>query len=846
MRSRLRPKIMQRKAHIKSTMLLLVMTALPLQVAAQSIVRGPYLQLATPTSIVVKWRTDQPTNSVVRYGAAADTLNQSVTSAAVTTEHAVEISALQPDTRYFYAVGTTTLNLAGGDDGHTFTSPPIAGTDKATRIWVNGDAGTANGDAAAVRDAYRTLTASRPTDLWLTLGDIAYTHGTDDEYQAALFEMYPEFLRQTPIWPTFGNHDGLSAFSDSQTGPYYDIFTLPKAAEAGGVPSATEAYYSFDYGNIHFISLDSFDSDRESGGAMIQWLTADLTANDKLWMIAFWHHPPYSRGSHSSDGEIELVEMRENAVATLESFGVDLVLAGHSHNYERSYLLDGHYDHSAFLDPDTMILDAGSGREDDTGVYHKPGGAGTPHEGAVYAVAGSSGKLGAATLDHPAMFVGMVELGSMLIDISGNRLDAKFVDDAGNIRDYFTMTKGSDTYAPTVVMAQSVSATEIDVAFSEVLDPVTAADPANYAADGLTILAASLQPDAQTVRLTSQLMIPDTDYTLTFVGIEDTAGNAIVSGTTESFTATPLIYTMTFQNGVLPTPAYDGAHDAYLDESKPDLNRGFTSNVWVEGDDPPGTGLDRSLLMRWDLSAMPAGAVVRQVYFDVNVTNSTRDMFPFYALNRDWSEGEATWNQAATGEPWAVAGAQGAADRGGEVLGRAVANATGLKRLMLDEAGVRLVQDWLDGTVPNHGLILADSLLQNSLIFSSSNNFTVPNRPQMTIEYTLPVDPTDTDADGVPDALDNCLLVANGPADTDAGGHSQLDTDGDGYGNSCDPDFNNDGVISPFDFSLLKSRFGQTGFPHQDLNGNGVVDPFDFSLLKSAFGGSPGPSGIAP
>jgi hypothetical protein len=104
----------------------------------------------------------------------------------------------------------------------------------------------------------------------------------------------------------------------------------------------------------------------------------------------------------------------------------------------------------------------------------------------------------------------------------------------------------------------------------------------------------------------------------------------------------------------------------------------------------------------------------------------------------------------------------------------------------------------------------------------------------------------DTDADGVTDALDNCTLVPNGLNDMATAGPFQNDTDIDGYGNICDPDFNGNGIVDPVDFSLLKQRFGQTGFPDQDLNGNGIVDPVDFSLLKTMFGQPPGPSGIAP
>lgn len=104
----------------------------------------------------------------------------------------------------------------------------------------------------------------------------------------------------------------------------------------------------------------------------------------------------------------------------------------------------------------------------------------------------------------------------------------------------------------------------------------------------------------------------------------------------------------------------------------------------------------------------------------------------------------------------------------------------------------------------------------------------------------------DLDSDGILDGADNCTDVPNGPDIPDAGENSQLDTDNDGYGNACDPDFNGNGIVDPFDFSLLKSRFGQTGFPDQDLNGNEIVDPADFSKLKSMFGQPPGPSGLAP
>ena len=179
------------------------------------------------------------------------------------------------------------------------------------------------------------------------LGDNAYERGMDDEYQYAVFDMYPELLRGTVLWPTIGNHDTAQATTVPATLPYLQIFSLPAAAEAGGVASGTEKYYSFDYGNIHFVCLDSMTSDRSPGGPMATWLQNDLAATQQQWVVAFWHHPPYSKGSHNSDTETQLVEMRQNFLPILEAGGVDLVLAGHSHSYERSYLIDGHYGTSA-------------------------------------------------------------------------------------------------------------------------------------------------------------------------------------------------------------------------------------------------------------------------------------------------------------------------------------------------------------------------------------------------------------------------------------------------------------------------------------------------------------------
>jgi hypothetical protein len=308
-----------------------------------------------------------------------------------------------------------------------------------------GDSGTANQNAAAVRDAYETFAGSRHTDLWMMLGDNAYDDGTDEEYTQAVFNMYPAMLRKSVLWSTIGNHE---TYNGEETLPYIAAFTLPTQGEAGGVPSGTEYYYSFNYGNIHFVCLDSMTQNRTPNGPMAVWLEQDLAANTNDWLIAFWHHPPYTKGSHNSDDpfgfDFELVEMRENILPILESYGVDLVLGGHSHSYERSFLLHGHYGYSSQLaaSPE-LIRDARSGRTDETGPYVKPPGA-TNNPGAVYVVAGSSGRISGGPLNHPAMFISLNRLGSLVLDIDNDRLDAQFLESTGEVSDHFTILKADE------------------------------------------------------------------------------------------------------------------------------------------------------------------------------------------------------------------------------------------------------------------------------------------------------------------------------------------------------------------------------------------------------------------
>lgn len=416
----------------------LLALAAPASVAsAQSLVRRPYLQTPTPSSITVVWTTDVPTNSRVQYGTSPQSLGQTAVLGAAVTQHEVTLTGLAADTVYYYNVGTTGAVLAG-DTTHHFRTAPVVGARKKFRAWIVGDTGYLASAPRDVRDAMLGFVGPYVPDLYLHVGDMAYNSGTTDEFTTKFFDNYASILRNTPVWPALGNHEGVSSDSATQIGPYYTAFVLPAGGQAGGLPSGTEAYYSFDYANVHFVVLDTYDSSRSPGGAMLTWLQQDLAATSQDWIVAYWHYPPYTRGSYNSDTEPTMIEVREGTVPILEAAGVDLVLAGHSHIYERSFLIDGAHD-----TPTTTqghILNGGDGKPLGNGPYKKLAGN-VAHDGTVYAVVGHGAYAG-GTGDHPLMYFSEMESGSCLIDVQDNRLSMLNVRRDGVVTDRFSILKG--------------------------------------------------------------------------------------------------------------------------------------------------------------------------------------------------------------------------------------------------------------------------------------------------------------------------------------------------------------------------------------------------------------------
>jgi hypothetical protein len=423
--------------------------------------RGPYLALGTPTSMRVVWRTHATGEPGVRYGRSPDSLDRVVPPGDIlvkTRDHPdaglalhsapegirqYEATArgLEPATTYYYAVYDGERLLAGGEETHHFTTPPAAGSPAPLRFWVVGDSGTGDAHQERVHHAMREIARRQrhPVDIYLHVGDMAYDNGTDEEFSQKFFNPYRRTLRNTVCWPAMGNHEGGTSNGNTGIGPYYDAYVLPAHGEAGGVASGSEAFYSFDYGNVHFIALNSFDLDRSPHAPMARWLTSDLEQTDADWIFAYWHHPPYTKGSHDSDLEPELIEMRENIMPILEAGGVDMVFCGHSHIYERSMLIDG-----AYATPTTaegVVLDDGDGDPDGDGSYRKSAGL-NPRDGIVAVVTGHGG-VGLGRIGTLPVMRRVIhpEHGSMIVDVDGDTATVIMLNDQGEQRDAFQIIK---------------------------------------------------------------------------------------------------------------------------------------------------------------------------------------------------------------------------------------------------------------------------------------------------------------------------------------------------------------------------------------------------------------------
>jgi hypothetical protein len=194
-----------------------------------SVVRGPYLQQATPSSIIVKWQTNIATNTTINYGTSLSGLNQSMTNTVSTTDHEIKITGLSPYTKYFYSISEASSTIIASAPDVFFRTMPNYGKKGDYRFWVIGDAGTGDNNQRNAKTAFITYNNNHNIDGWIWLGDNAYNSGYNSEYQSNVFSnnTYENVLKNTVVWPAPGNHDYNNHIPFSPSPAYYDIFTLP-------------------------------------------------------------------------------------------------------------------------------------------------------------------------------------------------------------------------------------------------------------------------------------------------------------------------------------------------------------------------------------------------------------------------------------------------------------------------------------------------------------------------------------------------------------------------------------------------------------------------------------------
>jgi len=418
--------------------------------AQVSLVKGPYLQIGTPTSMIIRWETNVPTDSKVEYDTVSTGMNYYAGNLSLDTIHEVQITGLLPYTKYYYTIGTKTMMLQG-DTNNYFVTSPLPGQEGKYRFWGTGDCGNMSTNQTNCKNQYNIYNKNGITNVWFSMGDHAYYNGTNYQFNTEFFGVYgPDIMKHAVFWPSPGNHDYDNGASTATTVPYYTVFSMPTMGEAGGVASGTEAYYSYDYGNVHFISMDSYGTNGnkrmyDTTSPQTVWLKQDLAANNSCWTVVYFHHPPYTMGSHNSDTEVALDSIRTYFIRIMERYGVDLVVCGHSHDYERSKLMRGHYGYEASfvssihnVDSSTALYDGSANSCPYTkDSINKP-------FGTVYVVSGSAGQLGGTqtSFPHDAMYYSnAADGGSFIIDVDGSRMDAKWLCADGVIRDHFTLFK---------------------------------------------------------------------------------------------------------------------------------------------------------------------------------------------------------------------------------------------------------------------------------------------------------------------------------------------------------------------------------------------------------------------
>ena len=282
--------------------------------------RAPYIQNPTRTSIEIAWRTVQDRGGLVEYRGPGSNNVMRVWEAGITKKHHVTLSGLQVGTRYEYSVYSG--DQAVLEEG-TFETAPEHYEDTFSFLLL-GDSGV--GTDAQWDVARQMEKRSDGADFVVHVGDVH--QGLGDYYDGVYFKPYADLITRMNIFTTLGNHDVIT----DNGGVYLDDFYLPH-----NNPDSTERYYSFRWANAYFIALDT---NQPFSPLSPQYFFLVDALNDPFrltagWTFVYMHHPPYVEHEIDPYGAQNI---RNFLVPVFEEYGVDLVMTGHVHCYERGRL----------------------------------------------------------------------------------------------------------------------------------------------------------------------------------------------------------------------------------------------------------------------------------------------------------------------------------------------------------------------------------------------------------------------------------------------------------------------------------------------------------------------------
>lgn len=301
---------------------------------------APYLQAGTSRSMAVLWRSSKAALGRVEMTPLTATSREgpaevwSAREPGVGVLHQLHVEGLQPATLYRYRCYDGDTPAGEG----VFKTLPER-SDASFRFAVLGDSGSGNANQMAVASA---LERWNP-DFVLHTGDVIYERGESQNYIPRFVQPYRAIINRAVVYPTIGNHDHRT----ESAAPYLRFFEVPRET-----PTQTERWYSFRAGAIEFYALDT-NIAFGRGSEQFRWLEAALARSDAPLRVAFFHHPPYSGGSHGSS-----LYVRRALGPLFERWDVRVVFSGHDHHYERSLPREDFHEDGR---PSTYFVTGGGG-----------------------------------------------------------------------------------------------------------------------------------------------------------------------------------------------------------------------------------------------------------------------------------------------------------------------------------------------------------------------------------------------------------------------------------------------------------------------------------------------------